>query len=33
MDWQDQLITIYLYICKGYEEGLWIYVQRFASSC
>lgn len=30
MDWQNQLITIYLYICKEYEEGLWVYAQRFA---
>lgn len=31
MDWQDQLITIYLYICKEYEADLWVCVQRFSS--
>lgn len=31
MDWQDQLITIYLYICKEYETDLWVYAQRFSS--
>lgn len=30
MDWQDQLITIYLYVCKEYEADLWQCVQRFA---
>ena len=30
MDWQTQLITIYLYICKEYQSGLWVYAQRFA---
>jgi hypothetical protein len=30
MDWQHQLIAIYLYICKAYEEDLWRCVQRFA---
>ena len=31
MDWQDQLITIYLYICKEYKADLWVCVQRFSS--
>ncbi|MGV6852620.1 MAG: tyrosine-type recombinase/integrase [bacterium] len=31
MDWQDQLITIYLYICKEYESELWVHAQRFSS--
>lgn len=30
MDWQEQLIAIYLYICKEYETDLWVYVQRFS---
>lgn len=30
MDWQDQLIAIYLYVCKEYEDDLWRYAQRFA---
>lgn len=31
MDWQEQLITIYLYVCKHYEEHLWIYCQRMSN--
>lgn len=31
MDWQDQLITIYLYVCKHYRKKLWIYCQRFSN--
>ena len=30
MDWQDQLIAIYLYICKEYQNDLWVCVQRFS---
>ncbi len=28
MNWQDQLITIYLYVCKHYQNHLWVYSQR-----
>lgn len=31
MDWQNQLITLYLSVCERYQTGLWAYVQRFAS--
>lgn len=31
MDWQEQLITIYLYICKHYRQGLWTYCQRMSN--
>lgn len=31
MDWQEQLITIYLYVCKHYREGLWAYCQRMSN--
>ena len=28
MDWQEQLITIYLWVCKHYRESLWSYCER-----
>ena len=31
MNWQDQLITIYLYICKHYQNHLWVYSQRMSN--
>jgi len=31
MDWQQQLITIYLYVCKHYLTRLWIYTQRMTN--
>jgi len=31
MDWQEQLITIYLYVCKHYRDGLWAYCQRMSN--
>ena len=31
MNWQDRLITIYLYVCKHYQENLWIYSQRMSN--
>ena len=31
MNWQEQLITIYLQVCKGFEEGLWCYTQRMTN--
>lgn len=31
MDWQGQLITVYLSICKHYCEGLWAYCQRMSN--
>lgn len=30
MDWQAQLITLYLEVCKFWQEGGWAQVQRFA---
>jgi hypothetical protein len=30
MDWQTQLITLYLTVCKHYRDELWVYAQRFA---
>lgn len=31
MNWQDRLITIYLYVCKHYQEKLWVYSQRMSN--
>ena len=31
MNWQDQLITIYLYVCKHYKQRLWVYCQRMSN--
>jgi hypothetical protein len=31
MNWQDRLITIYLYVCKHYRNGLWVYSQRMSN--
>ena len=31
MDWQEQLITIYVYVCKHYENNLWVYCQRMSN--
>ncbi|MGR9037314.1 MAG: transposase [Gammaproteobacteria bacterium] len=31
MNWQDQLITIYLYVCKYYQNDLWSYSQRMTN--
>lgn len=31
MNWQDQLITIYLYVCKHYRNHLWVYSQRMGN--
>ena len=31
MNWQDQLITIYLYVCKHYQNQLWVYSQRMSN--
>jgi hypothetical protein len=30
MDWQTQLITVYLTVCDLYRRGLWVHGQRFA---
>ena len=30
MDWQTQLITLYLFVCEHFDQGLWIHAQRFA---
>ena len=31
MDWQEQLITTYLHVCKCFEQGLWCYTQRMTN--
>jgi hypothetical protein len=31
MDWQEQLITVYLYVCKHYRDQLWVYCQRMSN--
>jgi hypothetical protein len=31
VDWQEQLITIYLHVCKHYRERLWTYCQRMSN--
>ena len=31
MNWQNQLITIYLYVCKHYQNYLWILCQRMSN--
>lgn len=31
MDWQDGIISLYLWVCEEYKNGLWVYNQRFAS--
>ncbi len=31
MDWQEQLITVYLYVCEHYKENLWTYCQRMSN--
>ena len=31
MDWQEQSITVYLYVCKHYEKNLWVYCQRMSN--
>lgn len=30
MDWQTQLITLYLFVCDHFAQGLWVHAQRFA---
>lgn len=31
MDWQEQLIAVYLYVCKHYAQNLWAYCQRMSN--
>ena len=31
MNWQNQLITIYVYVCKHYQDNLWVYSQRMSN--
>lgn len=31
MDWQPQLITLYVTVCDSYRSRLWTLVQRYAS--
>jgi hypothetical protein len=31
MGWQEQLITVYLYVCKHYTQNLWAYCQRMSN--
>lgn len=30
MDWQDELIRLYLELCQHYEHDLWVYAERFS---
>ncbi|MGZ8250603.1 IS982 family transposase [Methylomagnum sp.] len=30
MDWQTRLITLHLFVCDHFAQGLWIHAQRFA---
>ena len=30
MDWQERLITLYVYLNKHFDEVLWSYCQRFS---
>ena len=30
MDWQERLISLFVYICKHYESGLWVFGQRLS---
>ena len=31
MDWQNQLITLYLYVCNHYQKSLWTHCQRMSN--
>ncbi|XVL53465.1 hypothetical protein ABXJ76_09465 [Methylobacter sp. G7] len=31
MNWQDRLITLYLYVSKHYQQSLCVYCQRMSS--
>lgn len=31
MDWQEQLILLYLFVCKHYRDELWVYNQRMGN--
>jgi len=31
MNWQEQLVTIYLFVCKHYQKELWVYSQRMSN--
>jgi hypothetical protein len=31
MDWQDEIITLFVQICDDYKNGLWTYCQRFTN--
>jgi hypothetical protein len=33
MDWQDQLISVYLYVCKKYQQKLCGYITRLSNNC
>ncbi len=30
MNWQNRLVTIYLYVCKHYQQNLWVHSQRMS---
>lgn len=30
MDWQDKIISLYLWVCEEYKNGLWTCAQRFS---
>src|SRR5690242_6348803 len=32
MDWQDKIISLYLFICDEYKSGLWAHCQRFSNN-
>ena len=31
MDWLDEIISLYLYVCAEYKNVLWVYCQRFSN--
>jgi len=31
MDWLEEIISVYLYVCSEYANGLWTYCQRFSN--
>ncbi len=31
MNWLDEIISLYLYVCAEYKNGLWTYCQRFSN--
>jgi hypothetical protein len=31
INWREQLITIYVYVCKHYQNNLWVYSERMSN--